>query len=527
MDPATPPTKLRIFSIGDVTYKIHMTDQPAVVCLAPSSAISLATVFDVKQEGQITFDVEWLKSKISFYQTNDDVFQNAFLRTIIIHGVKDENIKFAPDTLGVLEERSPFVQLDAPLTNNGLLAVAVPSRLRYQPSSDQPLAGLRIAVKDNLHLAGLKTSLCNKAYYNVYPKRTKTAKCNQQLLDAGAVVLGKTKMNSFGCWEEPTEYIDYQAPWNPRADGYQSPGGSSSGSGAAVAAYGWIDITIGTDTGGSVARPGLWNGCFAMRPSFGLVPVEGLVTSIKAFDMPGLLGRDLHDCKNLIHHWYGSKSSLRTEAFTRIVWASDFWGWCGPKSRDLAERFVLDLEAVAGLSHEKISFREKWAETCPEVANGTSLDDYMQLPADDIWYDDYHNHENFRADYWKRFQKAPYIRPAVRNGWDYAKTITQLARDEAVARLEIYRVWFSKNIMNEGEGHTMLMVPIEDMEPRYRDEFMDPVRGHPGVCALLLAPVIKAPQLVVPIGEIPYKSKVTELEAVLPFAVGSLGLPDL
>lgn len=55
-------------------------------------------------------------------------------------------------------------------------------------------------------------------------------------------------MNSFGNWEEPTEYIDYQAPWNPRADKYQSPGGSSSGSAAAIASYDWLDIAIGTDS---------------------------------------------------------------------------------------------------------------------------------------------------------------------------------------------------------------------------------------------------------------------------------------
>lgn len=53
----------------------------------------------------------------------------------------------------------------------------------------------------------------------------------------GADVLGKTKTSPFANWEEPIEHIDYQAPWNPRADGYQSPGGSSSGSAMAVAAY--------------------------------------------------------------------------------------------------------------------------------------------------------------------------------------------------------------------------------------------------------------------------------------------------
>lgn len=90
--------------------------------------------------------------------------------------------------------------------------------------------------------------MCCQAYYDLYPPKTQTAPCIQKLVDAGAVILGKTKMNSFGAWEEPTEYIDFHAPWNARADGYQSPAGSSTGSGAAVGAYEWIDIAIGTDS---------------------------------------------------------------------------------------------------------------------------------------------------------------------------------------------------------------------------------------------------------------------------------------
>ncbi|KAJ4402242.1 hypothetical protein N0V85_005352 [Neurospora sp. IMI 360204] len=61
-------------------------------------------------------------------------------------------------------------------------------------------------------------------------------------------------MNSFANWEEPIEYVDYQAPWNPRGDQYQSMGGSSSGSAAAVAAYDWLDIAIGTDRQVKTAR---------------------------------------------------------------------------------------------------------------------------------------------------------------------------------------------------------------------------------------------------------------------------------
>ena len=60
--------------------------------------------------------------------------------------------------------------------------------------------------------------------------------------------MGTIKLASFAATEEPIEGVDFQAPWNPRADGYQSPAGSSSGSGAATASYDWVDIAIGSDS---------------------------------------------------------------------------------------------------------------------------------------------------------------------------------------------------------------------------------------------------------------------------------------
>ena len=103
-------------------------------------------------------------------------------------------------------------------------------------------------MKDIFEIQNVRTSVCNKAYYELHAPPTKTAACVELLSEAGAVVVGTTKLASFAATEEPIECIDYQAPWNPRADGYQSPAGSSSGSGAAVAAYPWLDITIGSDS---------------------------------------------------------------------------------------------------------------------------------------------------------------------------------------------------------------------------------------------------------------------------------------
>lgn len=98
-------------------------------------------------------------------------------------------------------------------------------------------------------MKGVRTSCCSRGYLELYQAQKKTADCLEEFLNKGAVIVGKTHLNSFAMREEPTQCVDFQAPFNPRADGYQSPAGSSSGSGAAIASYDWLDVTIGTDSG--------------------------------------------------------------------------------------------------------------------------------------------------------------------------------------------------------------------------------------------------------------------------------------
>lgn len=129
------------------------------------------------------------------------------------------------------------------------LAIAVPSRLHYLSSVEKPLNGLPVAVKDNIDLRGVRTSGSSRSYFNAYPAAETSAPAIQKLIDLGAVVVGKTGLSQFADAEDPTgDYINYHCVFNSRGDGYRSPGGSSSGSRAAVAAYEWLDLAIGTDS---------------------------------------------------------------------------------------------------------------------------------------------------------------------------------------------------------------------------------------------------------------------------------------
>ncbi|KAE9372706.1 amidase signature enzyme [Stipitochalara longipes BDJ] len=415
-----------------------------------------------------------------------------------------------------------------PADEDGFLQVAVASRLQAETNAEQPLAGLRVVVKDNFHLKGLKVSLCNRAYYNTYPPCEKTAVCLQKLIDLGATILGQAKLNSFGVWEEPTEYIDYQAPWNPRGDGYQSPGGSSTGSGAAIAAYEWLDIGIGSDTGGSIFRPGLWNGCFAVRPTFDAVSVDGFVTCIRAIDMPGFLGRDLLKCREFAAKWYGDEQPMQVaKSLSKIIWATEFWDIIEITQKQLAEEFTRDLEDFLGVKQVKVAFEEEWTKSPPEDARGQARDDYMKTVPNDLWYDGYHALDDFRERYEKKYNKKPYVSPVVRGDWEQEVSITKSARDEAIKRLGIHREWFYTQIMTMDSHNSVVIVPIENMSPRYRDDPPTFSRDGHGVMCSYLSPSIGAPEVVVPAGQIPYKSKLTGKTEYLPFAVGIIGLPGM
>jgi amidase len=152
-----------------------------------------------------------------------------------------------------------------------------------------PLAGVGFAVKDIFHVRGLKTGAGNPDWLADHAAALETAPAVQTLQDAGAILRGKTHTDELafslmGC------NAHYGAPLNPAAPD-RVPGGSSSGSAAAVAS-GRVDIAIGSDTGGSVRVPASFCGLYGMRPSHGRIPCDGMVPLAPSFDTVGWFSRD-------------------------------------------------------------------------------------------------------------------------------------------------------------------------------------------------------------------------------------------
>ena len=186
-----------------------------------------------------------------------------------------------------------YTALPAAIAGIQAPAVGVPSRLYYTKTPEKPLAGVRVGIKDIYDVAGVKTSDGNRAWYAFYPPAKSNALPVQRLVDAGAIIVGKMKTSQFANGETATaDWVDYHSPFNPRGDGYQDPSSSSSGPGAGEGSYPWLDISLGSDTGGSIRGPSQVQGLFGNRPSHGLVALTGVMPLAPQLDTSGFLTRD-------------------------------------------------------------------------------------------------------------------------------------------------------------------------------------------------------------------------------------------
>ena len=160
---------------------------------------------------------------------------------------------------------------------------------------NSPLAGVPVAIKDNMCTRDMFTTCSSQILYNFKP--TYTAEAVKKLEEAGAVILGKTNMDEFamGSTTETSAFGVTRNPWNPE----HVPGGSSGGSCAAVAAEECF-FALGSDTGGSIRQPSSFCGVTGLKPTYGTVSRYGLIAYGSSLDQIGPVAKDVTDCATIL-----------------------------------------------------------------------------------------------------------------------------------------------------------------------------------------------------------------------------------
>lgn len=394
------------------------------------------------------------------------------------------------------------------------LAIAVPSRLYYEKTREKPLAGLRLGIKDIYDIANIKTGNGNRAWYNFYAAANATAPAVQRLVDAGAIIVGKQKTAQFANGEYAnSDWIDYQAPFNPRGDGYQDPNFSSAGAGAGIASYEWLDLALGSDTGGSTRGPARVQGVYGMRPSWGSVPMNDTLPLAPEFDTAGLITRDaeilreagqaLYDLTGEVSARGGGGVNATTHKYPTRLLVEAFPSGLSNESMQVLNTFLDGMRAFLG-AKETAAFNitTSWDTSRPlsaperlqDMLNVTYITLISQRQASlvrDPFYADYDGLHDGRL---------PFVNPVPLARWAWGDEFPIAASDDALRNSTIFQEWFGTSVLTPDNVtcSSSILAYHSASVAQYRNVYRDPPTIPHGFTNQYYSVFSGAPDLVVP-----------------------------
>lgn len=217
--------------------------------------------------------------------------------------------------------------------------------LNIPPCKAGPLDGLSFTVKDNIDLAGHRTSFGSPSWQQMHPAAVHNALCVEQLLTAGATCVGKVVADEL-TYSLEGENPFWGTPLNPKAPD-RMPGGSSSGSASSVAC-GLADFSLGTDSGGSIRVPASFCGVWGMRPSLHRISEAGVLPFMPGVSTVGVLAAQLAVLDRVMRVLLRS-GDRRPVPPRRLVMLDDAFRLADAPVGEAAETAVVDLTRRAGV----------------------------------------------------------------------------------------------------------------------------------------------------------------------------------
>jgi amidase len=299
------------------------------------------------------------------------------------------------------------------------------SHVELDGAAAGPLHGLNFAVKDVFDIAGHRTGNGNPVWLETHDPAAHTASSVERLLAAGAHMVGKTHTDEMA-YSLNGENVHYGTPVNPNAPG-RIPGGSSSGSAAAVAG-GLVDFALGTDCGGSVRLPSSFCGIYGIRTTHGLIPADGIVDLAKSFDTVGWFARDAQMMRRV------GEVLLPASGFApaRLLVAEDAFAFAGDDVREALAGAVARLKTAFSQQQDVQVYGGEGAQW-PGIFRILQGDEIRRRHG--AWIDEHHPHfgpgiaERFR---WTRTIDAADVERMKRKREEVARRVVGLLGDDAV-----------------------------------------------------------------------------------------------
>ncbi|MFT8319804.1 MAG: amidase [Bacillus sp. (in: firmicutes)] len=320
--------------------------------------------------------------------------------------------------------------------------------LRMGAIGEGKLNKLRFAVKDVFDLEGHISSAGNPDWLKTHEAATKTAPAVIRLLQNGANLEGTTITDEL-MYSLNGENYHYGTPVNPK-DPRRIPGGSSCGS-AVTAAAGLSDFSIGTDTGGSVRIPSSYCGLFGIRPTHGLVPIDGVIPLAKSFDTVGWMAKKaevLLEVGNVLI----DKKEKEQKPFSHFLLPKDAWELTDEKVKEVLEahlKGVIENPTSILLAEEGL---QEWKEI------------FRVIQANEIWEE--------HGEWIKK--ENPAFGPGIAERFDMASKVTIEEVEASSKKRSIIRNKMEELLQDNGilviptapDVAPLLNLPTEDLEVR-------------------------------------------------------------
>ena len=407
-----------------------------------------------------------------------------------------------------IEEVEPKVHSFITLDTDGALSSAklIDKKIREKEDIGQ-LAGVTVGIKDNISTKGIKTTCASKILENYVP--TYDATVIRNLKDNGAILLGKLNLDEFGMGST-TEHSRYHPTHNPWNLDYV-PGGSSGGSGAAVAA-GECTVALGSDTGGSIRCPSSFCSVVGLKPTYGRVSRSGLISYANSLEQIGPICRSVKDLVMMLNIISGKDAMDNTSMPSSPITVPN-------KSNKLNVAVIKELitdsdQEVAksvysasqkfqeiGCSCEEVSIKSLHyalpsyytlasAEASSNLARYDNIRYGFDYPIGEYKWDTYFSNvrENFGEEVKRRILIGSYV---LSSGY-YGKYYLKARRLRSLLRLELLTLFKKYDLLI---GPTMPILPF-----KFGEKIDDPIKMYLVDVNTVIANLAGIPAISLPIG---------------------------